>query len=285
VKLIIVSGLSGSGKSIALDTLEDLGYYCIDNLPIELFPSFIQQLADGALELPPTLAVSIDARNLKNKTDAFFESRRLLQQSNIEVRAIYLETDESTLLRRFSETRRRHPLSGATFSLTEALAEERQLLAPLAGAADLLIDTTKLHVHQLRELIKQRLSDTQTQQLSLLFESFGFKHGTPQDADFIFDVRCLPNPYWEPNLRAFDGLSAEVGAYLSQHQQVNKMIDDIQHFIGGWLGDFEKNNRSYLTVAIGCTGGRHRSVYITQQLAQRFSQDGRSSLARHRELK
>ncbi|HBC56157.1 MAG TPA: RNase adapter RapZ [Gammaproteobacteria bacterium] len=285
MKLIIVSGLSGSGKSIALDTLEDLGYYCIDNLPIQLLPTFIQQLTSEHLALPNTIAVSIDARNLKNNSEAFFESRKLLTKSQIAVEVIYLETEESTLLRRFSETRRRHPLSNDAVSLTEALTKERQLLAPIAGEADLCIDTTKLHVHQLRQLIKQRLTEGQAQQMSLLFESFGFKHGIPQDADFIFDVRCLPNPYWEPQLRAFDGQSKEIADYLLQHKEVQKMIQDIHHFIHQWLKDFEKNNRSYLTVAIGCTGGRHRSVYIADQLAQQFNQEGVSTLVRHRELK
>ena len=284
MKLIVVSGLSGSGKTIALQALEDMGIYCIDNLPFKLLPSLAAHLKNAPRRHYKDAAVGIDARNL---TDDFEEFPAILEQvraEGIQCEILFLTADESTLLKRFSETRRKHPLSDTSVPLNEAIEAERRLLSPLAADADWHLDTSRSNVHQLRTLVRERLGRTGQQSLSLLFSSFGYKHGLPTDADFVFDVRCLPNPYWEPHLRPLTGLDAEVKAFLEQQPAVGRMFEGIRDFLEIWVPQFEAENRSYMTVAVGCTGGYHRSVYMVERLGLHFRALRGNVLTRHREL-
>ena len=268
MRLIIVSGRSGSGKSTALDVLEDNGFYCIDNLPAGLLP----QLAENALintELQqPKVAVSIDARNLPSHLTRFPELLEEARARHIQCDVLYLDADEDVLLKRFSETRRRHPLTNANRSLAEAIRVESELLGPIADLADLKIDTTSLNLYQLRDSIKLRLLNQPEPGTAFLVESFGFKRGMPVDADLVFDVRCLPNPYWKPELREHSGLDQPVIDYLAAQPDVEEMFNDISSYLLKWLPRFAASNRAYVTIAIGCTGGHHRSVYITERLGQ-----------------
>jgi RNase adapter protein RapZ len=281
MRLIIVSGRSGSGKTISLHVLEDLGYYCVDNLPVDMLPLLVDKLQNDH----PHLAVSIDARNLPADPSVLQEVISQLRKPGWQGEIIYLDADHKSLLRRFSETRRRHPLSNETISLQEAIAQEHALLKPLASMADMMIDTSHLSQHQLCALIRDRVAKTDTSRLQLLIQSFGYKNGMPPEADFIFDVRCLPNPYWDPNLRPLTGKDQAVQEYLKQFPQVQKMVDDIIQFLDNWIPQFEADNRSYLTVGIGCTGGQHRSVYITEQLVSQAINLKMNVQVRHRELK
>lgn len=280
MRLIIVSGRSGSGKTISLHVLEDLGYYCIDNLPVDMLPGLVSKLQEDH----PRLAVSIDARNLPSNVNLLKEVISELRQPGWHCEIIYLDADHNSLLRRFSETRRRHPLSNDAVSLQEAIEQERVLLSPLASMADITIDTSFLSHHQLCSLIRDRVAREHTNSLQLLIQSFGFKSGTPADADFVFDVRCLPNPYWQPQLRALTGQDAPVCDYLQTYPEVEQMIEDIIHFLQNWIPRFEADNRSYLTVGIGCTGGQHRSVYITEKLVERAKKLNMHVQIRHRDL-
>lgn len=280
MRLVIISGRSGSGKTISLHVLEDLGYYCIDNLPVDMLPNLVDKLQNDH----PRLAVSIDSRNLPDEEHLLKDVITQLQRPSWNCEMIYLDADQKSLLRRFSETRRRHPLSNEKVTLEEAIEQERVLLSPLASMADITIDTSYLSQHQLCRLIRDRVAKEKTSQLQLLIQSFGFKNGMPADADFIFDVRCLPNPYWEPHLRELTGIDKAVGEYLQASPEVSEMIDDIIHFLKNWIPRFEADNRSYLTVCIGCTGGRHRSVYITDQLVQRAKSMQMNVQVRHRDL-
>ncbi len=284
MKLILVSGLSGAGKSVALHMLEDIGYYCVDNIPAALLRSFVDLTLSGGEEMTQQIAVGVDARNRAPDISALPDSVDTLRREGVPCEILFLYADENTLVKRYSETRRRHPLSDSAGSLRDALAEERRLLAPVSEAADLVIDTTSTTVHELRELIRARVSGRDAGKFSLLFESFGFKHGIPDNADFVFDVRCLPNPYWEAALRPGTGQDAAVAEFLSSHEMVVRMIEDISAFLIRWLAAIRDADRSYLTVAIGCTGGRHRSVYIAEQLADRFREDYPGVLVRHGEL-
>jgi UPF0042 nucleotide-binding protein len=283
-KLIIVSGLSGSGKSITLDTLEDFGYYCIDNLPVELIEAFINQLAKPDHNLYDKAAISIDPRNQNINQAQLANISKQAKELGIACESLYLQADSETLLKRFSETRRKHPLTGIDHPLAEAMRLEKSILEPLASRADLVIDTTSTNVHQLRELIRERVGHKSKSGLSLFFQSFGFKHGAPLDADFVFDVRCLPNPHWEPSLRSFTGRDQPVAEFLANNPYVHPYLDDITGFLHRWIPLFEAENRSYLTVAIGCTGGQHRSVYLVEQLSKQFKQTRSNILVRHREL-
>ncbi len=283
-KLIIVSGLSGSGKSVALGTLEDCGFYCIDNLPVNLIEPFARDLSvtNGGFD---KTAISIDCRNLSGKVDLFSQTVEILNQFHIPFHILFLNADSQSLLRRYSETRRKHPLSQTSgLPPAEAIEKERQLLASIADQADLVIDTSRLNIHQLRELIRVRVGESEGQQMSLCFTSFGFKNGVPLDADFVFDARCLPNPHWEPALRPLTGLDQKVIEYLKELPQTQDFLDSLLHFLETWLPDFQKQNRAYLTVAIGCTGGQHRSVYLAEQLGKAFGDSTYSILVRHREL-
>lgn len=279
MQLVIVSGLSGSGKSIALSTLEDCGYYCIDNLPVRLIEPFVRE---SGQDLGKT-AISIDCRNLSGDVNLFGETLRILKQFSIPYRILFLIAASQTLLNRYSETRRKHPLSHATgLPLADAIERERRLLEPISAYADLIIDTTHTNIHQLRELVLVRLGED-NRQLALCFTSFGFKHGIPLDADFVFDARCLPNPHWEPELRPLTGLDPPVADYLQNLPETGQFLTQIETFLKTWLPRFRAQNRSYLTVAIGCTGGRHRSVYLAEKLGQVFS-GPYPVVVRHREL-
>lgn len=283
MKLIIISGRSGSGKSSALHTLEDEGFYCVDNLPA----SMLNQLPDtlkGHHSKPPRMAVSIDVRNLPGALDNFPDLLESLRNKGIDCQVLYLDTDSEKLVSRYSATRRKHPLSNDQTSLREAIALEKKLLVPVLIQADLKIDTTSLSVHQMRDMIKQKFCDDQKSGVTVLFQSFGFKNGIPSDADFIFDVRCLPNPFWDESLRAHTGLEQPVIDFLKDEPYVIEMMDDISAFIEKWLPRFESAQRSYMTIAIGCTGGQHRSVYIGKTLGTLFTSKLERVQVRHREL-
>jgi UPF0042 nucleotide-binding protein len=276
-QLIIVTGLSGSGKSIALRALEDSGYYCIDNLPATMLPSLSDHLTTVNHNL---VAISIDSRSAAIETlPAYIE---VLKSQNVDTRVLYLESNVETLVKRFSETRRKHPLSKDTTTLAESIAFERDLLGNL-GSLGHVIDTSNLSANTLRGWVKDVVSSEHAG-LTLLFTSFGFKHGIPLDADFVFDVRCLPNPHYDPNLRELTGKDEQIKAYLEVHDSVQEMLSDIRAYVEKWLPCFVMDNRGYLTVAIGCTGGQHRSVYMVEQLSQYF-QSQQKVLTRHRELK
>jgi len=283
VKLFIVSGISGAGKSTVLYALEDLGFYCIDNLPVALLPAFATELL-GSPKHYSNAAVGIDARNLANDLSVFPELISQLHSAGVETRIIFLDAEDGVVITRFSETRRMHPLTRSNTPLAEAIRQERTLLGPISSRADLTIDTSRTNIHQLRELVRDRLGQTPGGRMSILFESFGFKHGIPVDADFVFDVRCLPNPHWDPQLRALTGRSPEVIEFLGRDPQVECMFDDIATFLATWIPRFEADNRSYMTVAVGCTGGQHRSVYFTERLSQHFRNRDMRVLTRHREL-
>ncbi|MGE3318097.1 MAG: RNase adapter RapZ [Candidatus Berkiella sp.] len=280
MRLVIVSGRSGSGKTISLHVLEDLGFYCIDNLPVDILPSVIDRLSQDH----PRLAVSIDARNLPEDVALLKNVISELRRPGWFCDIIYLDADHKILLRRFSETRRRHPLTNETVSLQEAIEQERVLLSPLASMADMTIDTSQLSSHQLCSIIRDRVAKEHSNRLQLLIQSFGFKNGMPADADFIFDVRCLPNPYWIPHLRSLGGTDSEVAEFLQSYPEVEQMVEDIIRFLDNWIPRFEADNRSYLTVGIGCTGGQHRSVYITEQLINRAKTLQMNVQVRHRDL-
>ena len=279
VSLVIISGRSGSGKSTALHLLEDMGYYCIDNLPVSLISSLIQRL--DQVQTVSRVAVSIDARNIADDLANFGEVIKTLDPDNLQI--VYLDAASPTLVKRFSETRRKHPLSNHERNLLAALEYETELLDDIASLADLTIDTTSLTIHELRDLVRNRITDN-TEGLALLFQSFAFKNGVPVDADIVFDVRCLPNPHWVENLKSLTGLDAPVRAFLEGHAEVADMMNDIQTFLERWRPKFEQSSRSYLTVAIGCTGGQHRSVYLSNKLFLTFSKTWSNVQVRHREL-
>jgi UPF0042 nucleotide-binding protein len=283
MSFFIVSGLSGSGKTIALQALEDMAFYCIDNLPAALLPHFAQEIASVHTDDLNNVAVGIDARN-RLFLDAVPESLDALATLGVQYRVIFLEADESVLVKRFKETRRKHPLTDRDTPLLEGIRLEKALLEPLSVHAARRIDTTRTTPHQLRELIHGFARGEDTEGMTLLFESFGFKHGTPLDADYVFDVRCLPNPYWQAELRKFSGQDAPVVAFLEGHEQVQVMFEQLCSFLEGWLPSFEKEQRSYMTIAIGCTGGMHRSVYLVEKFAKHFAAKGIKTQIRHREL-
>lgn len=284
MKLIIITGLSGSGKSIALHTLEDLGYYCIDNLPMCLLQALAQELTEKPAGIYRRTAVGIDARNQHDDLRELPRLVREIRENGIECHIVFLEAQDDTLIKRFSETRRKHPLSDRQRTLAEAIQTERSLLEPVQSSADLRIDTTHTNQHQLRDIIRGRLDEKPGRAISLLFQSFGYKHGVPRDADFVFDVRSLPNPHWEANLRPLSGLDPAVGQFLEQDPSVLELLGDITGFLERWIPSFEADGRNYLTVALGCTGGQHRSVYLVERLAAHFQEQGRQVVTRHREL-
>ncbi|KZN51181.1 RNase adapter RapZ [Pseudoalteromonas luteoviolacea] len=278
MELIIISGRSGSGKSVALRVLEDLGYYCADNIPVNLLPALVRSVSDGY----DKIAVSIDVRNLPKEQQEFHDILGYLPGfANPSV--FYLDCDDQTLIKRFSETRRLHPLSLNDLPLDLAIKKERNLLDVVIRRADVTIDTTELSVHQLAESVREKILGQKDKQLIITFESFGFKHGIPKEADYVFDARFLPNPHWEPELKPLTGLDQPVKDYLASHSIVQKFIWQIQTFMQTWLPHLERNNRSYLTIAIGCTGGQHRSVYLAQTLGERFTRTHANVKIRHRE--
>jgi UPF0042 nucleotide-binding protein len=279
VSLVIISGRSGSGKSTALHVLAAMGYYCIDNLPVSLIFSLIQRLEKT--QHVNRVAISIDARNIADDLASFGSVVAGLNPDNTQI--VYLDAASPTLVKRFSETRRKHPLSSSERDLKAAIDHEAELLDTIASMADLTIDTTNLTIHDLRDLVRNRITGSR-QGLALLFQSFAFKSGVPVDADYVFDVRCLPNPHWVPNLRALTGLDTDVQAFLEGHNEVVNMYEDIENFLRRWLPKFEENSRSYVTVAIGCTGGQHRSVYLAHKLQLNFAEDWQNVQVRHREI-
>jgi len=280
MRLIILSGRSGSGKTLALHMLEDLGFYCIDNLPLTMLTELPSYLSGDHEKV----AVSIDARNmpadLEHFTEIFTKLNKQLGYSEI----IYLDANENTLLKRFSETRRKHPLAKGNTSLREAIRAEYDLLTPIANLADLTIDTTPLTIPELHHLIRERVAHHEGSRLQVLLQSFGFKYGLPPDADFVFDIRCLKNPYWEPQLRPLNGLNQEIKGYLDKQGDVQLMLKDIHQFLKHWIPQFEADNRSYITIAVGCTGGKHRSVYLVESLAKKLAAMTDNLQVRHREL-
>lgn len=284
MKLLIVSGLSGSGKSIALDTLEDCGYYCIDNLPVMLLEDFISHVMLVDKNTYAKTAIGIDARNQTESLINFADKLDFIRSKGIECEVMYMQAEEQALLKRYSETRRRHPLSDLNLPLNEAIKIEKEMLRTFAKNADCVIDTSHTHYHQLRELIKTQLGERNERYLSLQFQSFGFKHGVPLDADFVFDVRSLPNPHWVPELRGLTGKDQPVIDFLQRESSVKDMLEDINGFLDRWIPKIEEDNRSYLTIAIGCTGGQHRSVYLVDALAKRFKTKLLNVIIRHRQL-
>lgn len=282
MRLVVISGRSGSGKSTALHVLEDVGFTCIDNLPATLLPALVQQLDQHPQS--QSFAVSIDARNTWQELQQFPELLSKAKIPGLRCEILFLDARSPILIQRFSETRRKHPLSGETTDLKEAIALERQYLEPIANSADLTIDTSSLTLHQLRDLVKQRIVGNESPGMALQFQSFGFKRGIPVDVDLVFDVRCLPNPYWKPHLRSYSGQDQPVIEFLEGQEDVNEMYDDISQYLRRWLPKFSANNRSYFTVAIGCTGGQHRSVYLSERLYETFKGDYQNTQVRHREL-
>lgn len=280
MKLVLVSGRSGSGKSVLLRMLEDLGYYCVDNLPLPMMGTLLEQLT-GNSEL---VAISVDIRNMPAK-DTELEKHLTNLPEGVELLSFFLNSSDEVLLKRYNETRRLHPLSHSNISLKEAIQLEGRQLEPLAKIVDHYIDTSNLNIYDLNDQVREILLGNVDKELMIKFESFGFKHGMPTEADFMFDVRFLPNPHWEPELRPMTGLDKPVQDFLNQRPLVNKFIWQIENLLRTWLPDLERNNRSYLTIAIGCTGGQHRSVYVTERLAEHFK-DGRHKVTTsHRELK
>lgn len=284
MKLIIVSGLSGSGKSIALDTLEDCGYYCVDNLPLALLEDFVSHVMMADKKTYAKTAIGIDARNQSKSLENFAESLSLISNKGVVCEIIFMQAEEATLLKRYSETRRRHPLTAFNLPLKEALKIEKEMLTPIAKHASVVIDTSRTLYHQLRELIKEQIGERDVQHVSIQFQSFGFKHGVPLDADFVFDARSLPNPYWIPDLRGLTGKDQAVIDFLKGQPLVEELYVDIAKFLERWIPRFEGEGRSYLTVAIGCTGGQHRSVYLVDALSKSFRSPLLNVIVRHREL-
>lgn len=317
MRLVIISGRSGSGKSVALHVLEDLGYYCIDNLPVALLPELDKHIGgseellspdrssfdgkDGAhsswlahsplkggdcasLSVHPLVCVSIDSRNIPSDASQFKEVIQRLNQPGNTTEIVYLDADDNTLLKRFSETRRKHPLTNDNVSLREAIRQELTLLLPIANLADFTIDTSAFKNQELHQFIRDRFAHHKSSNLQLLLQSFGFKRGLPPDADFVFDVRCLPNPYWNPELRPLTGKDPEVIQFLESQNIVKEMMSDILRFLEQWIPKFTKDNRSYLTISIGCTGGQHRSVYLVDNLAKILQEKVKGVQIRHREL-
>ncbi|WP_439287941.1 RNase adapter RapZ [Lonepinella sp. BR2904] len=281
MELIIVSGRSGAGKSVALRALEDIGYYCVDNLPIELLP----QLAKILSKNQQLAAVSVDIRNLPDSAESL-EQRIIQLSEQHQVKIIFLDADQDVLIRRYSDSRRPHPLSSIKdISLEVAINAERDYLEPLYQQANIIIDTTELSTHELAEKLRKFLRGENNKALKIVVESFGFKYGIPLDADYVFDVRFLPNPHWDPSLRSMTGLEQPVIDFLQRHTEVHNFIYQTRNFIETWLPMLESNNRSYLTIAIGCTGGKHRSVYIAEQIGKYFKDKGKNVSIQHNSLK
>jgi len=282
MELVIVSGRSGAGKTVALRCIEDLGYYCVDNLPVVLLPNLVE-ISRGKYD---RIAVSIDVRNLPTDPNSVHEVLQTIQQvDELKIVSLFIDADDAILIKRYSETRRIHPLTKlGNFTLEQAIKQESSLLAPLSTYTDLRIDTGNLNIYSLSEIITTRLLGRKSKELVIVIESFGFKNGNPKDADFVFDARFLPNPHWIPKLRSLTGLDEAVIEYLKSKEEVVEFINQIDVFINNWLPQIERNNRSYLTVAIGCTGGQHRSVYIAEQLAERFKNRNKTVQIRHLSL-
>lgn len=283
-RLIIVSGLSGSGKSVALHVLEDLGYYCIDNLPANLLKAAVNEVRSRNKETSRALAVGVDARARPEDILSLPELLRELREENVQAEIIFLRASEEILLQRYSESRRRHPLVEQGGELHAAIESERKILAEIHNCADLVIDTSLISIYELADVIRERVDRRSLESLSVLIQSFGFKYGIPADADFVFDLRCLPNPYWTLKLRGLTGLDDEVSDFLNEQPAFVSMYEDILGFLERWIPHYEEAHRGYLTVAIGCTGGQHRSVCMTEKLATGLRQRHDPVLIRHNSL-
>ena len=284
MRLIIISGLSGSGKSVALHVLEDLGYYSIDNLPAALLKSLLEELTSGDETLGDRVAVGIDARNPQRGLATLPTLIDELRRNGVQTEVLFLQADDDILLRRYSESRRRHPLAQEELNLRAAISRERELLAEIINAADLTIDTSRTSVYDLGDLIRERIDSRSDNKLSVLIESFGFKNGIPADADFVFDLRCLPNPYWQPRLRPLTGLDSPVAEFLDADPLFESMYGDIYAFLANWIPNYRTFDRSYLTIGLGCTGGQHRSVRMAERLAAGLREIHDPVLTRHSEL-
>lgn len=282
--LVIVTGLSGSGKSVALNTLEDLGYFCIDNLPIGLVEATLAHLDSRESETYRRVALGLDVRGGPTDIRRLPDFLAQLTARLPHCRLLFLAADDRTLIKRYSETRRKHPLDTGRLGIARAISDERALLAPIEGMATAHIETTTLSIHQLRREICTSLGFGD-QPLILLIESFAFKAGVPPDLDFAFDARCLPNPHWEPALRPLTGREPDVRAFLEGHPMVREFVTDVVRFLARWLPEFEQQPRSYVTVGIGCTGGKHRSVYVAERVAEHFAALREQVLTHHRELR
>lgn len=281
--LVVVSGMSGSGKSVALNTLEDLGFYCVDNLPAELLPDFVRSVTRGA-GAPEKLAVGLDVRN-RHDLALIPQSLSALGTLGLDPKLVFFDTGLDVLLKRYADTRRRHPLSHLGLALADAIVRERELLKPLRAIADTVIDTSDLNVHQMRRQVITEFGLGDDTALSLLFESFAYRRGVPADADFVFDARVLPNPHWDPQLRPLSGRDGLVRGFLQAQREVVAYVEQISGFLDAWLPRLKSGTRSYVTVAFGCTGGRHRSVYLAETLAGHARQRGWPEVAvHHREL-
>ncbi|MCP4878851.1 MAG: RNase adapter RapZ [Gammaproteobacteria bacterium] len=284
MKLVIVSGLSGSGKTVALRTLEDAGYYCIDNLPLGMLPELVDNMINTSPEPYDLVAVAIDARSGVDGSNRFEEIMQHIKNHSLQLKILFLIADTSRLLKRFSETRRKHPLSRNGLPLADAIQQEKKLLEDIHTNADLVVDSSNLNVHELRHVIIDQLLSQTTSEMGILIQSFGFKDGVPADTDFVFDVRCLPNPHWEKDLRPLSGRDQAVVKYLENYAEVGEMLESIYSFLTDWIPQFEKENRSYMTISIGCTGGKHRSVYLAERLSARLQQDRQNLSTRHRDM-
>ncbi len=284
MNMSIISGLSGSGKSVALHALEDMDYYCIDNLPVGLLEAFANEIREQTMSDGRNVAVGIDARNHPDQLSNFPKIIASLRSQGIICNILFLQADDATLLKRFSETRRKHPLSGADTPLADAIKRERNLLGPITANADMFIDTSRTNVHQLRDLVMESLGKNQKSGFLMLLRSFGYKHGIPGDADFVFDARCLPNPHWQADLRNLTGKDSAVADYLENEEVARLYYQQLEDFLTSWVPHFQADNRSYLSIAIGCTGGQHRSVYLVERLARELKGRLCDIVTRHREL-
>ncbi|EJP30860.1 P-loop ATP-binding domain protein, PF03668 family [Haemophilus sputorum HK 2154] len=278
MELIIISGRSGSGKSVAIHALEDMGYYCVDNMPLPLIP----QLAEFLAQTNSSAVISLDIRNLPNNPNEIIDLQTQLEHYNTKI--IFLDCERNTLIRRYSDSRRLHPLSTKDLSLESAIDLEDSLLDPLIHQANHIIDTTHLSSHELAESLRMLLQGASVKELNIVVESFGFKYGLPLDADYVFDVRFLPNPHWNPELRPMTGLEQPVIDFLERQTEVHQFIYHTRNYLELWLPQLEQNNRSYLTIAIGCTGGKHRSVFVAEQIGKYFEAKGKKVQIRHRSL-
>lgn len=284
LRLIIVSGLSGSGKSVALHVLEDLGYYCIDNIPAALLKTAVEEVLSGTESPAELLAVGVDARNRQQDLEDLPRLLEELRSLGVRTDIVFLHASDAVLLQRYSESRRRHPLAEHGTELRKAIDKEREVLAEINAAADLVIDTSRTSIYELADVIRERVDRRKSESLSVLIESFGFKHRIPADADFVFDMRCLPNPYWSPDLRLQSGLDPDVIEFLDGEELFIAMYEDIVRFLNRWIPRFENAHRGYLTIAIGCTGGQHRSVHMTEKLAAELRKNHEPVLTRHNNL-
>ncbi len=283
-RLIIVSGLSGAGKTVVLNMLEDLSYYTIDNLPISLLSELVAQFSKDDGYIPDLIAIGIDARNKKSDLDYLPERIKSLLDKKISAELIYIDANDEVLTKRFSETRRKHPLSNDQVSLLDAIHQERESTLEIAQAADLRIDTSFMQLNELRDIVRERIARKEKAIMSLQIISFGYKNGIPKDSDFVFDLRCLPNPYWKKHLRQYSGKDQPIVDFLLKQESVIQMLSDLEAFLESWIPKFETDNRSYLSIACGCTGGQHRSVFIVEQLAKKFTSQGKQVIIRHRDL-